>query len=104
MRVITLKGKDDDRNYHDSLKLIDTVCENKYDGCPANSNKSRYLAWKHIGRAVTDVRHSCSCPCRDVPLELFSKTGSSHKELQPTTGGSVVSVRLGLECSPTRVA
>ncbi|XP_062517397.1 arrestin domain-containing protein A-like [Corticium candelabrum] len=68
MRVITLKGKDDDRNYHDSLKLIDTVCENKYDGCPANSNKSR-----------------------DVPLELFSKTGSSHKELQPTTGGSVVS-------------
>ena len=41
MRVIHLKGKDDDRSQHDSLRLVDVVCQNKYDGCKAHDQKSR---------------------------------------------------------------
>lgn len=68
MRVIVLKGKDAHRGHHDNLRLVDTVCENKYEGCSANSKKSR-----------------------DVPLVLKSKRGNDLRELQPSTNGSVIS-------------
>eukprot|EP00118_Oscarella_pearsei_P024949 m.307188 g.307188 ORF g.307188 m.307188 type:complete len:359 (+) comp41998_c0_seq1:224-1300(+) len=67
MRVIHLRGKDDDRDHHDSLRIVDTVCQNKYEGCKSHSKKAS-----------------------DVPLELWSKGGATKEEFQPSTKGSVV--------------
>ncbi|XP_065837091.1 arrestin domain-containing protein A-like [Oscarella lobularis] len=67
MRVIHLKGKDDDRSQHDSLRLVDVVCQNKYDGCKAHDQKSS-----------------------DVPLELWRKDGATKENFQPSTKGSAV--------------
>ncbi|XP_065193335.1 arrestin domain-containing protein A-like [Sycon ciliatum] len=64
MRVVKLKGRDDDRDHSDTTTcLVDTVCVEKYAGCASGDSKSS-----------------------DIPLPLKTKV----EDLQPATNGQIV--------------